>query len=136
MLLEDDLYGLQVEFGGHVADRAIFVVELLCGVGAFFVAFDEMLEHLPVADEVAAEVHRHESGELEEARVNLAAGRRRNRAARLRSRCSGTSQADARVASVLTAVGASARVDRPAHHRQGLGPPSIASSAFISAMAA
>ena len=71
MALEHDVDRLQVEFGGHVADRAIFVVEFAGRVGAFLVADDEMLEHLPMADEVRAEVHGHEAGELEEARINL-----------------------------------------------------------------
>jgi hypothetical protein len=67
MPLKDGVDGLQVEFGGHVADRPILVVEVLGRVGALAVALDEVLEHLPVADEVVAEVHRHEARELEEA---------------------------------------------------------------------
>jgi hypothetical protein len=30
-----------------------------------------VLEHFPVADEVVAQVHRHEPGELKEARIDL-----------------------------------------------------------------
>ena len=69
--LEHDIDRLQVEFRGHVADRAIFFVEFLGRLRALLVADDEMLEHLPVADEVRAQVHRHESGKLEEARIDL-----------------------------------------------------------------
>ena len=36
--LEHDVDRLQVEFGGHVADRAIFVVEILGRIGALAVA--------------------------------------------------------------------------------------------------
>ena len=38
MALEHDVDRLEVEFGGHVADRAIFVVEVLGRVGALVVA--------------------------------------------------------------------------------------------------
>ena len=71
--LEHHRDGLEVEFGGHVADRAIFLVELHRRIGALVVALDEMLEHLPMRDEVVAEVHRHETGELQEAGVHLPA---------------------------------------------------------------
>ena len=49
MALEDDVDRLQVEFRGHVADRAIFLVEILARIGALVVALDEMLEHLQMA---------------------------------------------------------------------------------------
>src|SRR3546814_11619897 len=61
--LEHRIDGLQIEFGCHVADRAIFVVEILGLVGALAVALDQMLEHLPMAHHVVAEVRRHEAGE-------------------------------------------------------------------------
>src|SRR3546814_3070312 len=35
------------------------------------IALDEVFEHLPMRDHVAAEVHRHEAGKLEEARIHL-----------------------------------------------------------------
>ena len=118
MALEDDVDRLQVEFGGHVADRAIFVVEILGRLGALAVALDEMLEHLPMADEVVAEVHRHEAGELEEARIDLPAGARieigdggDDVAARTRRAAAGSPR-------VLTAVGAS---------RVSIGPPIMVS---------
>jgi hypothetical protein len=68
--LEHDVDRLEIEFGGHVADRAIFVVEFLGLVGAFAVAIDQMFEHLPMAHHVIAKVHRHEAGELQEARID------------------------------------------------------------------
>src|SRR5690606_33723653 len=119
--LEDDIDRLQVEFGGHVADRAIFVVEALGRLGAFAVALDEVAKHLPVADEMVAEVHRHESGELEEARIDATPG------ARIM-----TGHGDDHVALEpgIGALGSDgvdlgrrlAGVDRPAHHRQRLRP--------------
>src|SRR3546814_9426102 len=66
--LEHDVDRLEVEFGGHVAHGAIFVVEMLGRIGALVIALDEVFEHLPMRDHVAAEVHRHEAGKLEEAR--------------------------------------------------------------------
>ena len=95
MALEDDIDRLQVEFGGHVADREIFVVEIARRVGALVVADDQMLEHLPMADEVVAEVHRHEAGELKEARDKPSARRPDRSAARWRSHSAGTRRAAA-----------------------------------------
>src|SRR3546814_3773622 len=69
--LEHDVDRLEVEFGGHVAHGAIFVVEMLGRIGALVIALDEVFEHLPMRDHVAAEVHRHEAGKLEEARIHL-----------------------------------------------------------------
>ena len=71
MRLEHRVDRLEVEFRGHVADRAILLVELHRRLGALVVALDEMLEHLPVRDHVVAEVHRHEARELQEARIDL-----------------------------------------------------------------
>ncbi len=76
VLLEHILDRLDVEFLGHVANRAIFLVKRLGGVGRLVVAFDQMLEHPVMAHQVVAEVHRHEAGELEEARIHLPPGAR------------------------------------------------------------
>ncbi|HQX82255.1 MAG TPA: sulfatase-like hydrolase/transferase, partial [Vicinamibacterales bacterium] len=70
--LEHGFDGLEIELAGHVADRAVLVVERLGRVGAVLVADDEVLEHGVVAHQVAAQVHRHEAGELEEAGIDLA----------------------------------------------------------------
>src|SRR3546814_20595341 len=67
---------LQIKFGRHVADRAIFVVEFLCLVRALAVAVDQMSEHLPMAHHVIAQVLRHEAGELQKARIDAAPGAR------------------------------------------------------------
>src|SRR3546814_6969737 len=64
--LEHDIDRLEIEFGGHVAHRAIFVVKFLGLVGALAIAIDQMLEHLPMAHHVIAQVHRHEAGRSEE----------------------------------------------------------------------
>src|SRR4051812_41578103 len=74
MALKHTVDRLQVELRRHDTDRAILVIESLGRIGALAVATDEMLVHLPMADEVIAEVHRHEAGELEKSGVNLAAG--------------------------------------------------------------
>jgi hypothetical protein len=52
MALEHCVDRLQVELRRHVADRAIFVVEVLGGVRAVAVAGDQVLEHLPMRVEV------------------------------------------------------------------------------------
>ncbi len=72
MPLENYIDRLQIEFGRHVADRAILVVEILGSVGAVIIAGDQMFEHLPMAEQVIAEVHRHEAAKLKKAGVNLA----------------------------------------------------------------
>src|SRR5437867_9751777 len=70
MALEDDVDGLQVEFGRHVADRQIFVVETLGRIRTLAVTSDKMFKHLPMAGHVAAEIHRHEARQLQESRIN------------------------------------------------------------------
>src|SRR3546814_16185708 len=72
--LEHRIDRLQIKFGRHVADRAIFVVEFLGLVRALAVAVDQMYEHLPMAHHVIAQVHRHEAGELQKARIYAAPG--------------------------------------------------------------
>ena len=72
MALENDIDGLQVKFGCHVADRPIFVVKFLGRVGAIVIAYHQMFEHFPVAVHVIAEVHRQETAKLQEAGINLA----------------------------------------------------------------
>ena len=133
MLLEHHVDGLQVEFGGHVAHRQIFVVAAR-GVRAFIVADHQMLEHLPMADEVRPQVHGHEAGQLQEAGINFPPRTRIDHRhggddvllEPAMRRC---------VASVLTAVGA---------FRVSTGPPIMVSvlgragclSAFMIAVAA
>ena len=124
MALEHDVDRLQVEFRGHVADRAIFVVEFLRRRGALLVADDEMLEHLPMADEVRAEVHRHEPGELEEARINLPPGARvdhRHGRDHVVLEPAERPLRRQRVDRGRRLAG----VDRSAHHRQRLRPPRV-----------
>ena len=73
VLLEHLLDGLEVEFGGHVHHREVFVVEAVVGV---------VIRCLPArrAHDLVAEcramtvgVHRHEGGELQEAGIDQAA---------------------------------------------------------------
>ena len=121
MALEDDVDRLQIEFGGHVADGAIFVVEILGRIRLFIVAVDEVAEHLPMADEMVAEVHRHEAGELKEARIDPPP----------RARIEiGHGHDHVLLEPGERALGGDrvdlgrrlARVDRPAHHGQRLRP--------------
>ena len=61
LALEHQIDRLQIEFGGHVANGAIFVIERLAGIGGFFVAIHQMLEHFPVRFHVVGKIHRHEA---------------------------------------------------------------------------
>ncbi len=120
VLLEHLLDRLEVEFGGHVADRAIFVVELLGRLGAVVVALHQMPEHVPMAHQVAAQVHRHEAGKLHEPRIDLPPG------ARIAERHGGDDilpePAQRALLSEVVDRGRSlARIDRAAHHRQRAG---------------
>ena len=71
MALEHHVDRLQIEFGGHVADRAIFVVEFLGRLGAFASPSTRCLNISQWLMMCVAEVHGHEAGELEEARIDL-----------------------------------------------------------------
>ena len=61
VLLEHDLDGLQVELGGEVHDREIFVVEGAVAVGRIVVAFDQVLELAHVGVDVPVEIHADEA---------------------------------------------------------------------------
>ena len=69
---EHRLHRLQVELGGQVHDGEIFVVEVAVLLGAVAVVLDQMHEELLVRRDVAVEVHAHEAGELQEARIDVA----------------------------------------------------------------
>ena len=64
--------GLQVEFGGQVHHREILVVEIAMLLRRIAVALDEMAEQFLMRRDVAVEVHRHEAGELQKARIDVA----------------------------------------------------------------
>ena len=115
--LENRIDRLEIEFGGHVADGAIFVIEFLGLVRTLAITIDQMLEHFPMAHHVIAEVHRHETGELQEAGIDAAPG------ARIpgRNRCDHIFLEPCirpRRRVLVDSGGRLARVDRSAHHRQ------------------
>ena len=57
-VLDEDLVdGLQVELGGQVHDRVVFVVELAVLVGGVAVILDQMPEELLVGRHVPIEIH-------------------------------------------------------------------------------
>ena len=69
---EHRLDGLQIELGRQVHDGEILVVELAVLLGRIAVAVDEMAEQAAMRLDVAIEVHGHEAGELQEARIDVA----------------------------------------------------------------
>src|SRR3984893_7126463 len=72
VLLEDDTYGFQVEFGGEIEHGEIFVVERFGHRRLFQFAVGEILVELAVRLDVTLDVHAHEGGELDETRINAA----------------------------------------------------------------
>ena len=51
MFLEHPLHGLEVEFGGHIHDRQIFVIEFAVRGGTLAIALHQMLEHIHMGAE-------------------------------------------------------------------------------------
>ena len=64
------LDGLQVIGRVEIADRAVFVVKGLAGIGAFAVARDQMFEHMVMALHVIAQVHAHKARQLQKAWID------------------------------------------------------------------
>ena len=121
MILEHDTDRLEIEFRRHVADRPIFFVKILRQIGAVIIALNEVFEHLVMRHHVAAEVHRHETRELQESgihpppRADIGRRDRRNHIlAEPAVRPLGRQRVDG--------GWGLARVDRSAHHGQRLGP--------------
>src|SRR3546814_4510938 len=73
MFLENLPHRLEVKLCGHVTNRAILLVKIFCGIRTFIIALDQVPEHLPMAHQMIAQIHGHESGELHEARIDLSA---------------------------------------------------------------
>ena len=73
MALKNRIDGLQVEFRGHIAHRAIFVIELLVPIRTFTITFHKVREHRPMAHHMIAQVHRHKARKLQKARIYAAA---------------------------------------------------------------
>jgi hypothetical protein len=72
MLDEHRVDGLQVEFGRHVHDGEIFIVELAMPFGRIAVILDQMHEEVLLRDHVTVEIHRHEARQLQKARIDRA----------------------------------------------------------------
>ena len=66
----------EIELGREVHDGEVLVVELAVLLGRIAVAANEMQEQVLVGAGVPVDVHRHEARELQEARIDLAAGAR------------------------------------------------------------
>ena len=111
---EDGVDGLEIEFGGQVHHREIFVIEIAMLFRRIAVAFDEMVEHVEMGVDVAVEIHRHEAGKLQEARIDLAARRPDRGRARHGCNCWRNHCGPRFSASLLTAVGL---------RRVSIGPP-------------
>src|SRR5262249_61009687 len=74
MFLKDALDGLQIEIRRQVHDGVILVVKALGRRRALAIAADEVLEEIDMRRDVTVEIHRHEAGELQEARIDAAEG--------------------------------------------------------------
>ena len=72
VFLENEPHGFEIEFGGEVEHGEIFVVERLGDRRLFELAVGEILVKLLVRLHVALDVHAHEGGELDEARIDAA----------------------------------------------------------------
>ena len=69
---EHGLDRLQIELGGQIHDREIFVVELAMLLRGIAVALHEVLEQLAVRLDVPIEIHAHEAVQLQKSRINVA----------------------------------------------------------------
>ena len=69
--------GLQVEFRRQIHHRQILVIEFAMLLGAVAVALHQMAEQILVRVHVPVEVHGHEPGQLQKARIDRAARSRR-----------------------------------------------------------
>ena len=74
----------------QVHHREVLVVEVAMLLGQVAVAVHEMVEHLEMGVDVAVEVHRHEAGKLQEARIDLTAEARIGERHRDAGSCGGT----------------------------------------------
>ena len=69
---EHRVHGLQIELGGEVHDREIFIIKLTMFLRGVAIALHEMKEELAVGLDVAIEIHAHEAVQLQKARINVA----------------------------------------------------------------
>src|SRR5690606_11232156 len=73
---KDGIYGLQVELGGQIHDRQIFVIELAMPFGSVSIVADEIHEEILVRRDMALKIHAHEAGKLQETWIDLPADAR------------------------------------------------------------
>ena len=72
MAHEHGLDGLQIEFGGQVHDREIFVVEFAMLLGGIAITLDQVQKQFTMRLDVAIEIHAHEAVQLQEAWIDVA----------------------------------------------------------------
>ena len=70
MLLENPGDGLEEKLGRQVHDREILVIELTVLLSTVAIPAHQVFEQLHVSIDVPVEVHRHETGQLDEAGIN------------------------------------------------------------------
>ncbi len=118
VLDEDLIDGLQIELGGQVHDREIFVVEIAVLLGRLAVVLHQMHEEFLVGDHVPVEVHRHEAGQLQEAGIDRA-HEARLRPRHLHDDIIGKPLERPFLGELVDGCRIDAGVDRPAHQRHG-----------------
>ena len=69
---EHGIDGLQIELGGQIHDREIFVVEFAVLLRRIAVALDQVGEQIAVRLDMAVEIHADEAVQLQEARIDVA----------------------------------------------------------------
>src|SRR5690606_19820530 len=74
MAHKDEIDGLEIDVGRHVDDGEIFIIKFPVLLRRVAVALDHVLEIVAVGIDMAVEIHRHEAGELEEARIDAPQG--------------------------------------------------------------
>src|SRR6266851_3548614 len=70
MLLKNQADGLEIELGAEVEHREIFVIEGLGDLRLLELALGQIVVELAVRLYVPLDVHAHEGGELDEARID------------------------------------------------------------------
>ena len=105
MFLKHKPDGFQIELGGQIEHREIFVVKRfgLCGLHRF--AIRQVFVQLTMRLDVTLDIHTHEGSKLNEARIDLPATACRSDEARARSNAARTNRSVFDLASTLTLVG-------------------------------
>ena len=72
--LKDEAHGLEIELGGEVEHREIFVIERLCHLRLLVLAPGDVVVELAMRFHVALDVHAHESDKLHETGIDAPEG--------------------------------------------------------------